>query len=336
MNRRQFLWGTAAVLAAATGCTQLVPNREQGTAEAPADPARTSVDEDPRPFRVALLSDPHTVAADSDLAGAINGKLADALEDYASLRPDLWLVNGDITDRGQMEQYSAFKKVMAKVAKADQLLLNTGNHDFYDPDATDEEEVGRFREAFGLQTAYSSRVAGGLHFVMLASEQRKTAKGPPEWAWLSPEQLTWFDQVLAAHSDKLTVVGLHQPLQETVIWSHGGNDFGGCGQAAELRAILERNPQVKLWLSGHTHMGAEVPGSATQLNGIWFVTLGSTFYQFVQSTAPEAAEYGGFVRDLSASQSRMLEVWPDRLVLRARDHIQKSWMDEFELTIPRS
>jgi 3',5'-cyclic-AMP phosphodiesterase len=333
LNRRQFLIGAGTVLIAATGCSRLrlklPPAREIPQGE----------EEGPKPFRVALLSDPHTVESDSVLAVAINGKFSRAVADYKPLRPDLWLVNGDIADTGKSAQLAAFKEIMATVARPEQVLVTTGNHDFYDKEASDEEELRRFTEAFSLRTPYSSRVAGGIHFVMLASEMYKTAPGPREWAWLTEAQLTWFDQVLTEHKDLFTVVCLHQPLQDSVVWSFGGNDFGGCGQHKELRQIVKQHPQVKLWLSGHVHMGADVAGNAARRDGLTFLGLGSTFYQFVHSDAPEDQggwpSGDGFKKDLSASQSRMMEVWPDRVVIRARDHARQVWLDEHEVTINR-
>lgn len=337
-NRRQFLITAATVLATVTGCARAL----RRSTPAPNHPDQEAHAEGPRPLlKVALLSDPHTVASDAPTARGINGKLAEAVADYRTMKPDLWLVNGDITDRGKAAEYDAFKQIMAKVAKPEQWLVNTGNHDFYDPDASDEEELRRFKEAFGLSTPYSNRVVGDLHIVMLADERWKTAPGHREWAWLNPEQLQWFEKVLQEHKDKWTVVCLHQPLQETVFWSHGrSNTFAGCGQAAELRAILKQNPQVKLWLSGHTHMGAEVPGNVVQQQGVTFVGLGSTFYQFVKSESPEDQggwpSVGGFKKDFGANQSRWLEVWPDKVVIRARDHVKKVWMDAYQVELPRT
>lgn len=335
LNRRQFLVSAAVLLASLSGCTAFKPKVPQAEEPLPAEE-----EEGPRPFRIALLSDPHTVAVSSSLAGAVNGKLSDAIADYKVLRPDLWLVNGDLTDRGLPGEWSALKKIMGTVAQPERLLVNTGNHEFYDPDATDQEALDRFMQAFGLPTPYTSRVAGGVHIVMLADERYKTAPGSREWAWLTPEQVAWFERVLAEHREKDTIVCLHQPLQDTVIWSHSGNSFAGCGQVKELRAILEQNPQVRLWFSGHTHMGAEIPGNAVKQGGVTYVGLGSTFYQFVKSYAAEDQggwpSYGGFKKDLSANQSRMLEVWPDRLVVRARDHLRHTWMEEHQLVLSRS
>lgn len=335
LNRRQFLISAATVLAVASGCARPGP----GSAPSPGEPKPDTREEGPKPLlTVALLSDPHTVAQDAPYAGGINGKLADAVADYKPMKPDLWLVNGDITDRGKPAEYAEFKRLMTKGSKETQWLVNTGNHDFYDPDASDEEELRRFMDAFGLKTPYSNRVVGDLHIVMLATEQWKTAPGPKEWAWLTPRQLEWFGQVLTEHSDKWTMVCLHQPLQESVFWSHGSsNTFAGCGQAAELRALLRQNPQVKLWLSGHTHMGAEIEGNVVQQQGVTFMGLGSTFYQFVPSQAPEdLASFGGFKKDLSSNQSRWLEFWPDKVVIRARDHAQKAWMDQYQVELKRT
>jgi 3',5'-cyclic AMP phosphodiesterase CpdA len=323
LNRRQWLTGAAAVLAGATGCSNLKFPSLTAQQE-PPEP----VEEGPRPFRIALMSDPHT----EEGAGA-NGKLKAAVADFKPLRPDIWLVNGDIANGGQAAQTAAFKKVMAAVAKPEQLLVNTGNHDFYDKDATDAEEIRRFCEAFALKTPYSNHLGGGIHVVMLADEQYKTAAGAREWAWLSAAQLTWFEKVLGEHKDAFTVVCLHQPLQDTITWTWGGNDFAGCGQIKELQAILKKNPQIKIWLSGHTHMGAEIKGNVSGKGGVLYVGLGSTYYQFVPSDTP--TEFGDFKKDLSASQSRMMEVWPDRVVIRARDHVAKAWMDDYEFTVKR-
>lgn len=332
LTRRQLLIGTATVIAStAAGCSRLPVTGISASAK-PEVPA----EEGPRPFRVALLSDPHTVEAGSNLAGAINGKFSKALADYKPLRPDLWLVCGDVTDGAGVAQYAAFRKLLQGAVKPEQLLVTTGNHDLYDDAATEDEQLRRFKEAFGQKTPYSNKVAGGLHFVMLADEKGKSAPGSRDWAWLTPEQLRWLEQVLAEHRDLPTVVSLHQPLQDTVVWSQGSNSFTGCGQIKELRAIMARNKQVKLWLSGHTHMGAEIKGNVVSQQGITYVGLGSTFYQFVPASGAEAKYSGGFAKDLSGSQSRLLEVWPDRLVLRARDHVKQAWMDGLDVTIKRS
>ncbi|HYF77938.1 MAG TPA: metallophosphoesterase [Symbiobacteriaceae bacterium] len=332
LSRRQLLLGAAAVLAGATGCAKVKLPALPGTTPQPGpapqaqeDPA----DKTPRPvLRVALLSDPHTQES-----GHGYNKLQQALADYKPLRPDLWLVCGDVTNLGLAAEYAAFKKLLKGTVKDDQLLVTTGNHDLYDKTATDEEEMGRFKDAFSRKTVWSNKVVGNVHFVMLATEQWKTAPRLPDWAWLSDEQLRWFEQVVAEHPDKYTIVSLHQPLQNTIIWSHGeSNTFTGCAQLPTLQAIMKKNRQIRLWLSGHTHMGAERENSAAAINGVTYIGLGSTFYQFVPASGAED-KFGGFKQDFDASGSRLLEIWEDRTVIRARDHANQRWLDPYEIVL---
>lgn len=324
LTRRQFLLGAATVMVTATGCRARLklPLPDSGNSEA-AEPHP--------PLRIALLSDTHIQEAGMLAFAAVNGKLKSALADFRRYRPDYWLVGGDVTDDGKPGEFVAFKKIMSEVTDLDHVLRTTGNHEFYDKDASDAEALRRFMEAFGQPKPYSSHVLGDLHVVMLADEQWKTAPRNREWAWLTAAQVEWFASVLKEHRDKFTVVCLHQPIQETVLWSFGGNDFGGCGQVDQLRAILKQNPQVKLWLSGHTHIRVEEKGQTVKQGGVTFAALGSTFYQF-KSSAPGAE---GLQKDFSASQSRMLDVWPDRVVLRTRDHEKQVWLDDLDVTLPR-
>lgn len=328
LTRRQLLIGAGTVLAAAAGCrSDKLPQPPGAEEPQPAEP---------RPFTVALLSDPHTHAESSTLVGAINDKFSRAVADLKPLRPNLWLVCGDVSDHGQPGQFQAFLKIMRGVAKPDQILVTTGNHEFYDNEASDAVALDRFRKAFGQGQPYSSRIVNGIHFVMLADEQFKTAPYAPNWAWLSPGQVQWFRKVLAEHRERPTIVSLHQPLQDTVIWSHGGNDFAGTGQIKELRAIIKENPQIRLWLSGHTHIALTNDGQVVKQGSVTYVGLGSTFYLFVPPGPGDTDLTGGFKKDLSASQSRVLEVWPDRWVIRTRDHVKQAWLDDltFELKVP--
>lgn len=310
----------AAVTATAvlTGCTKVLPT-----------PAPDEEEESgPRPVRVLLLSDPHTQAGRYSLTA---GKLRDALNDYKALKPDLLLVNGDVTDRGYVGEYETFFDCVKSTLGAKlPISMTTGNHEFYDKEATDETELARFLQASGLQTPYSALKVAGVHFVLLATEVWKTAPKNPEWAWLTKAQLDWFDKTLAANRNLFTIVLLHQPLQDTVIWSHGGNDFGGCGQVNELKAILAKNPQVKLWLSGHTHQRIEAESNKAQIGQTRFLSLGSTAYQIYLNESGQAKD-----RDWEANQSRLLEIWPDRVELRSRDHQAKQWLDQVALTLPK-
>jgi 3',5'-cyclic-AMP phosphodiesterase len=348
MNRRRFLKTTAVVLGAmAAGCANVPAEVQEqvraaataagespaGAAQAVAAPA-ASADGTPsptadRPVRVALLSDLHLQPEDSGLAKTINVKFAKAAEDLRAFEPDLWIANGDVADHGLTSEMEAFKKMIGKVTSLDRVMATTGNHEFYDMEATDEELLNRWRQAFGVEQPYSSRVFGGVHFVLLADEQWHSAPYNQDWCWITAAQLKWFEQTLAAHRDLFTIVCMHQPLNETVVGSIGARPFGGTNYAKEIYAILEQNPQVKLWFSGHTHRKLEYEGQVVEKNGITFMGLGSTIY-LLGRTAD-----GRNARDNTANQSRFLEIYPDRVRVRARDHVAGRWLDELERTVKR-
>lgn len=317
MRRREFLAAVATTATAIlTGCAKPAP------APAPEEKREDG------PVRVLLLSDPHTQEGRHSLTAA---KFRDALLDYKALEPDLVLVNGDVTDRGLEAEYATFFDCVKSVLGAQiPLRFNAGNHEFYDTEATDATEVARFLKASGQPALYGALKVAGVHFILLSTEMWKDAPKNPDWAWLSQGQLDWFAQTLAANPDLFTVVLLHQPLQETLIWSHGGNDFAGSGQVAELKEILAKHPQVRLWLSGHTHQRIEAEAARVAIGSTRFLGLGSTAYQIYLTETGQARE-----RDWEASQSRLMEIWPDRVEIKVRDHQKQEWLDELALTIPK-
>ncbi|MGE5674661.1 MAG: metallophosphoesterase family protein, partial [Mycobacterium leprae] len=278
MDRRRFLQVAGTVLAtAAAGCAHISLNPKGKNGSSAALPggggAPPTTPEAGQPYRVALLSDVHLQPANSSEAGTINGKLRSAMADLDAVKPDLWLVTGDISDHGQSVELEAFRDIAAKHARPGQLLVTTGNHEFYDMKTTDDISLARFKEAFGLTQPYNSAVFGGIHYVMLADEQWKTAPTNKDWCWITDTQLQWFERVLSENRDKFTVVCSHQPLNETVSGSQGEKAFGGINKAKELYALLEKNPQVKLWFSGHTHRRLEAADQTVKKGQTTFMGL---------------------------------------------------------------
>lgn len=336
MNRRRFLvTATTAFLTMASGCARVV-NKVRSAAEEATAPAYVPIPapagaggkaDGPRPLRVAILSDVHLQPDDG---AANNSKLVKAVADLRQLQPDLWITNGDIADHGAAAEHEAFKRIMKKAGKPEQLLMTTGNHEFYDMDTTDDVSVKRFTDAYGQPKPYSNRVVGDVHFVMIADEQWKTAPEHKDWCWITPAQLKWLDQVLTEHKEKFTIVFMHQPLNETVYGSNGANAFGGSNAAKELRALVSKHKQIKLWFSGHTHRPVQMDQQVMKQGQTTFLGLGSIAY-LVQ---PKSG--GGIGRDTDAAQTRYLEIFPDKVVVRACDHAARRWMDELDLTIPRA
>lgn len=342
MNRRRFLAAAGAVLAAmAAGCSRLLPGKSNtnmspgaveptplagGGAPLAAAPAEAAAPVDVKPFRIGLLSDVHLQPEER----FVSEKLAKAVRELQEAGAQFWVVNGDVADHGRAEEHAELKRVMGDLARPETLLVNVGNHEFYDMKTTDDVSIRRFTEAFGLAKPYSNRVVGGIHMVMLSQEMWKTAPYNNDWCWMTQEQVDWFGKVLAEHRDKFTCVFMHQPLNDTVTGSLGPKAFGSTNMADQVYALLKENPQVRLWFSGHTHRRLDAAGQVVTKEHTTFVALGSTIYLLGPGKGS-----GGYGRDWDANQTRLMEVYPDKVVLRARDHQAGKWMTDLELTIDR-
>ena len=98
----------------------------------------------------------------------------------------------------------------------------------------------------GTDGYWSREVMPGLVLIGLDTAERGRGSGH-----VDARQLAWLDQMLAAHAGKtVVVVGYHElvamhPLDEGAAWRHKGVD-----NAAEVRQVLERHPNVLAVLAG--------------------------------------------------------------------------------------
>lgn len=267
-----------------------------------------------RPYQVvALLSDLH-LEHNSMLARLFNSKAKEAIDDLKQVcDPDWWVINGDICNHGTPDELAEFK---ALVPERDHWLVTTGNHEFLTNfDDLRQEWLSTF--SVGGNTLYKSEIIGGVHFVLLANEHPSDLAGAR--CWITDEQLLWFTNVLQTHSQKDTVVFMHQPLRNTVTPTRSGQSL--CrDQERKLRHILGQNPQIRLWFSGHSHCRL-VPDEVWIEGDVTFMGLGATSYM------PDP-EHGLAEEDPEYSQCRVLEIWPNHLTIRTRDLRVGEWLDK--------
>jgi 3',5'-cyclic-AMP phosphodiesterase len=89
-------------------------------------------------------------------------------------------------------------------------------------------------------------------------------------------QIEWLRAALAAPAadDAACLVFGHHPLDEPALDGHryfaARPDLGAVQNRAEVRAVLEGAPAVAAVFSGHLHWTR-----AAEINGIWYVTIGS-------------------------------------------------------------
>jgi hypothetical protein len=222
-------------------------------------------------FSFVQISDSHigfNKAANQDVAGTL--KLAIGKINDLSVRPDLLLHTGDVTQSSKAAEFDTAQQII-KDAKAGETFYVPGEHDT----ATDDGVL--YRERFGKGTVgngWYSFEHKGVHFIGLNNVLQIDAMGK-----LGAEQLSWLKNDLASRSASTPIVIFaHIPLWMVYPqWGWGTQD------GAEALSYLRRFGSVTV-LNGHIHQTVQkVEGN------IAFHTATSTaFPQPAPGSAPHA------------------------------------------------
>jgi len=247
---------------------------------------------DEKTFSIAAIADVQYADADPR-AGREPRKGVDrlkhAVDEYNQRDLDWGILLGDIIDWDDID-YSVYPKqtitkepITWKHTKAvlsvwKQLdckqYLVLGNHDYYVPykDADGLSKPASVYRAFGFKDkAYYDFSHKGFRFIVLegdisinnfdrASPRYKEVKayynslrGPARGIWsagISDKQMDWLEGILldAATKKEPTVIMCHYPIHKPL-------NHRSLFNSKEMLALLDKFPNVVLWLHGHTHSG---------------------------------------------------------------------------------
>lgn len=174
-----------------------------------------------------------------------------AAQSYDKL--DAVAVVGDFTNRGERAQYEVFKNMADETIKSDetQLLICTGNHEYYDYRDTDRREGNKvFEEFFGSACAHKK--IGGYHFITVSYDSAVETY-LSRLAWLKSE----LDKAVADTADKPIFVFQHTAPKPSTLY--GTKTWGD----PTFSAVLAAYPQV-VDFSGHSHYPINDPRSIAQ------------------------------------------------------------------------
>ncbi len=279
----------------------------------------------------SVLSDVHIGHRDKES----HRRLTRALRDYAAINPhsDLLVLNGDMTD-GTEPDYLKLFELLGNVSHAP-VHATMGNHEFYQMWVHDHQRIDYTRlsatwsgkqairlvlKYFRYDEPYHELWINGFHFLFLSGEAYRDEDATiGEDAYLSERQLAWLEERLLPHAAgavsqirKPVFVFLHQPLPFTVA---GSEKMRGVVQHKQLRALLERYPQTVLF-TGHTHKDLEMP---KQIVRTTFLAVGTSSVRKVRPMADNPA-------GAAKSQSVYVEVYADKVIIRGREHSNRSWV----------
>lgn len=280
-------------------------------------------------FSFSVMSDTHITSLDLESQMLLRRALAD----HHALRPDskLLVLNGDLTN-GSEGDYRSLLGLLSRQPHAP-VHATMGNHDYYgvwrtpeggmdtskmNPSWSSKQAVALFNRMWGYDKPYHELVVEGYRFLFLSGEAYRDVNASiGEDAFLSEEQLAWLrDRLTAAGSadaGKPVFVFLHQPLPQTL---DGTGLELGVVQHKELRELLDAHPNVILF-SGHTHWNIETTNQVKQLK---FLAASSASIREVWSAqnVPETQ---------LISQSLIVDVYKDRVIIMRREHTSKRWIE---------
>lgn len=256
--------------------------------------------------------------------------LVSALSDIREHFPDTdaILSAGDYTASGRREQFDHFYEILdshSPVAK-DKWLLALGNHDVRGADPREwnadpgkvsptwEEAKRLYLAANGpymptQERVYFDRWIRGYHFIVLNTENALK-----DACHLSDGQLSFLEEALSEREEenRPVFVMVHQPLWDTH-WR--GNILNGFGEEdGRVKEILARHPQAVV-LTGHIHNGLGV----TEI-------LDRPYGTLVDLPAFSGSENG----IMEAGIGYHVEVYEDRIVMRARNYAASQWLPAFD------
>lgn len=281
----------------------------------------------------------HHIVVLSDLH--LPGRNLEAKEkavDHVNSWPDVdsVVILGDICGRkGSEEEYAFAKAFLSRLKKP--FYPITGNHDvLYEQDSFmqgrrkgfPEEraiKLHRFKETFGLKETYYSKRLPHYLLVFLSVDNLYSNYH----AAMSKEQIEWFAAELDANKTTPTIVFYHAPLKGTLTGSNVValfNHFFAAQPASEIKTIINRNPQVFMWVSGHTHTAPE------NINYVHSVNL---YEGRVLNVHNADMDGRSFVSHAGLGVGTHDNIWtnsfflyPDRVVIKTYDQKKGYWLEE--------
>jgi hypothetical protein len=179
--------------------------------------------------------------------------------------------------------------------------------------AVQTAKLDTFRKTFGLSDYFSKKILEPYLLLFLSADHSDFLSG------VSPRQLSWLRHELAEHRKKPTIIFFHGPLRNTLRTYRGFiNTPNFIAQPhEELDVILKENPQIFLWVSGHTHTSP-----------------------WEESYAHPVNLYGGRVTNIHNKDMNRGTIWtnslflyPDRVEVKTYNHMDATWVPYLERTI---
>lgn len=274
-----------------------------------------------------------TSSSNADLSFAVLGDVhenidhfQEAIKDLYTVNPniDALVLNGDVVDQGLDAQYDSVQNTLNKNKDLlpEIIIKNIGNHEFfnYDIKVNTKEQVKDFINKY-LEFSIEEKVyhdiwIKGYHFISLGSEDGNSKTLNSITAFISDEQLDWFEEKLQENYEegKPIFLFLHQPLD------YGNSTWIGVEQSEEIKEILSQYPEVVMFAS-HTHRDL-TEDSVTLNKPFTIVNTGAIHYTIM----PDSNKENGYRMESDYIKGVYIEVKNNNVTIKGRDFKEKQWI----------
>lgn len=251
---------------------------------------------------------------------------------------DAVVFDGDITDNGYIEMWDCFADAVGSFDVAKDTVIVTGNHDTWGPDRDNIEtvkstfiEYNKKISGRDITDMYYSTEIGGCPAIVLGSEGDSTS------ATVSQAQIDWFaaEMEKASRTGKPIFVFFHQPINGThglpYTWELDSSqpaDKGGIGDRSDDVFDIVKKYDNVFYISGHIHEGFANENSPTSYVSVEkhgsYTLVNLPCYMYMDAVrGGHPANGTGYV----------FEVYPDKVLIRARNFAVASWVSEFDEVI---
>ena len=284
--------------------------------------------------RIVILSDAHypsKLSIEEDIVGRqskIDNKLKTINDINGWNDVDLVVFLGDIVEKsGNESEYAKAKEFVDKLTKPKTLIA--GNHEFmYEDHLTANgklkwaspdlraAKLERFKNAFRINNLYYSKYIDNYLLIFLSPD----ATNGKHLTEMSKQQLSWLEKTLADNVTKPTLIFFHAPLAGTLeSYNKDANTANFVAQPEkQLHDLLIANPQILLWISGHTHTPATSPSFASAIN----------FYEGKILNLHNPTLDGKII------WTNSIYLYPDKIFIRTFNHKTGEFIESLDRTIP--
>ncbi|MHC4441542.1 MAG: metallophosphoesterase family protein, partial [Planctomycetota bacterium] len=234
-----------------------------------------------------------------------------AMDDLETLEHDFMAALGDLV-QNRAKLYDDYKSMILERSSTPVFSL-AGNGD-----------LGAGLDAYQVAIScplYYYIYRQGIRFIF--TSVTKVSGGKRHICHLGPEQLAWLRKELELDRTSTTVIFSHPPIFETTERSGKREQTEKKAdmylyESAELRDLFKSHPNVKVFAHGHLHHRY---GLTDGFGRGGYCKEGDVLHISVGATANNRG-------------SSMLYITRDLIKVKARDHENHAWLDEYEYNYP--